>query len=85
MRSAYLTIAAMALARLDGGRPAADGARCLGAAAAMLPPGHVSTGLERDALERAVARVREVLDPEAYDAAYAEGGRLSGEEAAALV
>ncbi|MFD8448099.1 AfsR/SARP family transcriptional regulator [Streptomyces coelicoflavus] len=85
MRSAYLTIAAMALARLDGGDRAADGARCLGAAEAMLPPGHVSTGMERDARGRAVERVREALGGEAYDAAYAEGGRLSAEEAVALV
>ncbi|WP_121716364.1 BTAD domain-containing putative transcriptional regulator [Streptomyces sp. E5N91] len=85
MRSAYLTIAAMALARLDGGDRAADGARCLGAAEAMLPPGHVSTGMERDARGRAVERVRGALGGEAYDAAYAEGGRLSPEEAVALV
>ncbi|MFD6190466.1 BTAD domain-containing putative transcriptional regulator [Streptomyces sp. NPDC060275] len=85
MRSAYLTIAAMALARLDGGGRAADGARCLGAAEAMLPPGHVSTGMERDARGRAVERVRGALGTEAYDAAYAEGGRLSPEEAVALV
>ncbi|MET9282041.1 BTAD domain-containing putative transcriptional regulator [Streptomyces anthocyanicus] len=85
MRSAYLTIAAMALARLDGGDRAADGARCLGAAEAMLPPGHVSTGMERDARGRAVERVRGALGGEAYDAAYAEGGRLSPQEAVALV
>ncbi|MFI7392093.1 AfsR/SARP family transcriptional regulator [Streptomyces tendae] len=85
MRSAYLTIAAMALARLDGGNRAADGARCLGAADAMLPPGHVSTGMERDARGRAVQRVRETLGGEAYDTAYAEGGRLSPQEAVALV
>ncbi|GAA5006896.1 hypothetical protein GCM10023257_61290 [Streptomyces hyderabadensis] len=85
MRSAYLTIAAMALARLDGGGRAADGARCIGAADAMLPPGHVATGMERDARGRAVERVREALGTEAYDAAYAEGGRLSPKEAVALV
>ncbi len=85
MRSAYLTIGAMALARLDGGERAADGARCLGAAEAMLPPGHVSTGMERDARGRAVERVREALGGEAYDAAYAEGARLSPQEAVALV
>ncbi|MER6323162.1 AfsR/SARP family transcriptional regulator [Streptomyces coelicoflavus] len=85
MRSAYLTIAAMALARLDGGARAADGARCLGAADAMLPPGHVATGMERDARGRAVERVRGALGTEAYDAAYAEGGRLSPQEAVALV
>ncbi|WP_399884307.1 BTAD domain-containing putative transcriptional regulator [Streptomyces sp. BBFR51] len=85
MGSAYLTIAAMALARVDGGRRAADAARCLGVAETMLPPGHVPTGMERDVLQRAVDRIREVLGAEAYDAAYAEGGRLSSQEAAALV
>ncbi|MEU6458457.1 BTAD domain-containing putative transcriptional regulator [Streptomyces sp. NPDC047065] len=85
MRSAYLTIAAMALARVDGGRRAADGARCMGAAEAMLPPGHVSSGMERDARGRAFERVRSALGAEAYDAAYAEGGRLSPGEAVALV
>ncbi|MES4830930.1 hypothetical protein ABVB25_27820, partial [Streptomyces anthocyanicus] len=70
---------------LDGGDRAADGARCLGAAEAMLPPGHVSTGMERDARGRAVERVRGALGGEAYDAAYAEGGRLSPQEAVALV
>ncbi|MGW3867201.1 hypothetical protein ACWEDZ_37945, partial [Streptomyces sp. NPDC005047] len=71
--------------RVDGGRRAADGARCMGAAEAMLPPGHVSSGMERDARVRAVERVRSVLGAEAYDAAYAEGGRLSPGEAVALV
>ncbi|MFE1023562.1 BTAD domain-containing putative transcriptional regulator [Streptomyces sp. NPDC058818] len=85
MRSGYLTIAAMALARVDGGRRAADAARCVGAAAAMLPPDHVAMGLERDARARAVERVREVLGGEAYEAAYAEGAGLSVEEAVALV
>ncbi|WP_208298389.1 BTAD domain-containing putative transcriptional regulator [Streptomyces sp. BK208] len=85
MRSAYLTIAAMGMARLDGGRRAVDGARCLGAADAMLPAGHVSSGMERDARERAADRVREVLGTEAWESAYAEGGRLSVEEAVALV
>ncbi|MFH8974043.1 AfsR/SARP family transcriptional regulator [Streptomyces sp. NPDC017890] len=85
MRSAYLTIAAMALARVDGGRRATDAARCLGAADAMLPPRHVATGLERDAGIRAVERVRAALGTEAYEAAYAEGAGLSAEEAVALV
>ncbi|MFE0799004.1 BTAD domain-containing putative transcriptional regulator [Streptomyces sp. NPDC058812] len=85
MRSGYLTIAAMALARVDDGRRAADAARCVGAADAMLPPDHVSMGLERDAHARATERVREVLGGEAYEAAYAEGAGLSVEEAVALV
>ncbi|MEU6636643.1 AfsR/SARP family transcriptional regulator [Streptomyces rochei] len=85
MRSGYLTIAAMALARVDGGRRAADAARCIGAADAMLPPDHVAMGLERDARARAAGRVREVLDAEAYEAAYHEGAGLSPRDAVALV
>ncbi|MFF8876463.1 AfsR/SARP family transcriptional regulator [Streptomyces flaveolus] len=85
MRSGFLTIAAMALARLDGGRRAVDAARCIGAADASLPPDHVAMGLERDARARAVERVRDVLGTEAYEAAYAEGTGLSVEEAGALV
>ncbi|MEU8532508.1 AfsR/SARP family transcriptional regulator [Streptomyces parvulus] len=85
MGSSFLTIAAMALARMDGGHRAADGARCIGAADALLPPGHVAYGMERDARLWAVERVRAVLGAEAYEAGYAEGGGLSLEEAAALV
>ncbi|MEV5544973.1 BTAD domain-containing putative transcriptional regulator [Streptomyces sp. NPDC052309] len=85
MRSAYLTIAAMAMARVDGGRRARDAARCISAADTMLPPDHVSGGLERDARARAAEWVRQALGPEEYEAAYAEGGGLSPQEAAALV
>ncbi|WP_217237092.1 AAA family ATPase, partial [Streptomyces sp. AC555_RSS877] len=85
MRSGYLVIAAMALAGADGGRRARDAARCLGAAAALLPPRHTRSGMERAVLDRAVSRTRAALDDEAYEAAYAEGGGLSLEEAAALV
>ncbi|MFR0352213.1 BTAD domain-containing putative transcriptional regulator [Streptomyces sediminimaris] len=85
MRSTYLTIAAGALAGLDGGGRARDAARCLGAAHAALPPRHVPSSLERETLGQAVARTRAALDEETYEAAYAEGGGLSAEEAAALV
>ncbi len=51
----------------------------------MMPSGHVTTAMERDSRKLAAARVRDVLGDDAYEAAYAEGGRLSGEEAAALV
>ncbi|AQS72248.1 AfsR family transcriptional regulator [Streptomyces pactum] len=85
MRSGYLTIAAMALARVDGGRRAADAARCIGAADALLPPDHVPMGLERDARARAAGRVREVLGAQAYEAAHAEGAGLTAEEAVALL
>ncbi|MGW3727311.1 hypothetical protein, partial [Streptomyces sp. NPDC000851] len=62
-----------------------DAARCLGAADALLPSGHVHSSLERMARDRATAAVRAALPAEEYTAAYAEGGGLSPQEAAALV
>ncbi|AZQ34317.1 AfsR/SARP family transcriptional regulator [Streptomyces cyaneochromogenes] len=85
MRSGYLTTAAYALARVDGGSRAHDAARCLGAADALLPPRHVPSSQEREVYERAVAGTRAALGDAAYEAAYAEGGGLSSVEAAALV
>ncbi|MFE6408308.1 BTAD domain-containing putative transcriptional regulator [Streptomyces sp. NPDC057837] len=84
MRSGCLIIGAWALARVDGGRRAADAARCLGAFDALLPRGHVAQRQERLTRERAESHAREVLGDAAYEAAYAEGGGLSLEEAAAL-
>jgi tetratricopeptide (TPR) repeat protein len=83
--SICLTVAAMALAGLDGDARAADAARCLGAAQALLPPGHVASGVERRVGDLTEARIRESLDGPAYEAAYAEGGGLSLTEATALL
>ncbi|MEU6259810.1 BTAD domain-containing putative transcriptional regulator [Streptomyces sp. NPDC047043] len=85
MRPLYLAIAAIDLAETDGGRRAGDGARCLAAAKAALPPRHTATSMEREAYDRAERHTRAVLGDEAYEAAYAEGGGLSPEEATALV
>ncbi|MEU1848808.1 BTAD domain-containing putative transcriptional regulator [Streptomyces sp. NPDC019990] len=85
LRSAYLVIAAMALARVDGGRRARDAARCIGAADAMLPPAHVAVGLEREVHHQAVERTRAALGADEYESACAEGAGLSPEEAVALV
>ncbi len=85
MRAVYLTIAAGSLAGLDGEHRARDAARCLGAARALLPPGHVAARQEREAHALAERRARAVLGDRAYETAYAEGGGLSPEEAAALV
>ncbi|MFF8590269.1 BTAD domain-containing putative transcriptional regulator [Streptomyces sp. NPDC015220] len=85
MRSAYLTIGAMAVAGVDGGARARDAARCLGAADALLPAGHLRSNLERHAHEEVLARIRAVLGEREYRVAYAEGGGLSPQEAAALV
>ncbi|MEU6226767.1 BTAD domain-containing putative transcriptional regulator [Streptomyces sp. NPDC047042] len=84
LRPGILTIAAAALVGLDPGR-ARDAAHCLGAADALLPPGHVSGRVEREIRTRAGHAVRDVLGDEAYEAAYAEGGRLSPEETTALI
>ncbi|AVV43002.1 AfsR family transcriptional regulator [Streptomyces sp. P3] len=81
--SFYLSIAATALTGLDGGADA--GARCLGAAEALLPPRHVPPRLEREARELALNRTRAALGDERFERAYAEGGGLSYEEATALV
>ncbi|GEK00583.1 BTAD domain-containing putative transcriptional regulator [Streptomyces sp. 1-11] len=85
MQPLYLTIASAALAEADGGGRAADGARCLGAAHALLPPGHVTTTAERAMRDHAEGAVVAVLGRAAFDAAYAEGGGLSLAEATALV
>ncbi|MER6067592.1 BTAD domain-containing putative transcriptional regulator [Streptomyces sp. NPDC001817] len=83
--SVCLYTAAMALARVDGGSRAVDAARCLGAARALLPSGHILSGVERRCHDMAEDRIREVLGGPAYRAAYAEGGGLSLAEATALV
>ncbi|CAM5386545.1 OmpR/PhoB-type domain-containing protein OS=Streptomyces aurantiogriseus OX=66870 GN=GCM10010251_54370 PE=3 SV=1 [Streptomyces aurantiogriseus] len=85
MRSFFLSIAATAMAGLGDGTRAEAAARCLGAADALLPSPHVPPRLERVSRELAVTRVRAALGDEAYEAAYASGGGLSYEEAAALV
>ncbi|MFD5128346.1 BTAD domain-containing putative transcriptional regulator [Streptomyces olindensis] len=85
MRAVYLTIAAGSLAGLDGGHRARDAALCLGAADALLPPGHVAPRQEREAREQAERRTRAVLGDTAYESTYTEGGGLSPEEATALL
>ncbi|MDH6626900.1 putative ATPase/DNA-binding SARP family transcriptional activator [Streptomyces sp. LBL] len=85
MRPLYLGVSAICLAEVDGGRRAGDGARCIGAARALLPAGHIVTSMERDVYGRAERHTRAVLGDEAYEAAYAEGGALSAGEATALV
>ncbi|ARP69954.1 AfsR/SARP family transcriptional regulator [Streptomyces pluripotens] len=85
LHSICLTAAAMALACADGGARAADAARCLGAADALLPPGHVLSGVERRMHAMAEARIREHLGGRVFEVGYAEGGGLSLAEAVALV
>ncbi|MFI7399723.1 AfsR/SARP family transcriptional regulator [Streptomyces sp. NPDC049541] len=85
MRPLYLALAAIGLAGADGGRRARDAARCVGAARSLLPAGHAATSMEREVYARAERIARAALGDEAYEAAHAEGGGLSAEEAAALV
>lgn len=85
MRAGHLHMAATALAAVDHGRRARDAARCLGAADASLPPGHVAGRLEREVRDLAERRARDALGDTAYETAYAEGGLLSPEEAATLL
>ncbi|MDT9688103.1 AfsR family transcriptional regulator, partial [Streptomyces sp. P9(2023)] len=84
MPAIHLIIAAWALAGL-GGRDAELGARLLGAHTGLLPEGHLLLPTERDNVERAEELARSVLGDGAFEAAYAEGGGLSLEEAAALL
>ncbi|MEV8531236.1 BTAD domain-containing putative transcriptional regulator [Streptomyces sp. NPDC051211] len=85
MSAVYLMTAAGALAGLGGPERAADAARLLGAYRALLPPAHVPVATEREGSAWAEELARKVLGDAAYEAAYAEGGGLTLEEATALV
>ncbi|MFE0102190.1 BTAD domain-containing putative transcriptional regulator [Streptomyces sp. NPDC059009] len=85
MRALTLLIAAWALSALDGGRRAEDAARLVGAAHRHAPPGHVQNSMERVIHAEADRFARAALGDARYESAYAEGGDLSLEEAAALV
>ncbi|MGW2474500.1 BTAD domain-containing putative transcriptional regulator [Streptomyces sp. NPDC001665] len=80
-----LVILAWALGGLGGEEEAGIAARLLGTGRAHLPKGHFMNAMERENLATAEALVRDRLGATAYEAAYAEGGGLSLEEAAALV
>lgn len=80
-----LVLLAWALAGLGGEERSGLAARLLGAGRQNLPRGHFMTAVERENFARAEALVRDRLGDSAFAAAYAEGGGLSLEEAAALV
>ncbi|MFI1247792.1 AfsR/SARP family transcriptional regulator [Streptomyces anulatus] len=84
MASMQLTTMARALAGLDGEEAPEAAARLLGLQAALLPPGHRPTSLERRALTEAEQAVRARIGDETYTAAYRDGADLTLEEAAAL-
>ncbi|MCX5343952.1 BTAD domain-containing putative transcriptional regulator [Streptomyces atratus] len=80
----HLVTLARALGGLGGKHRAALAARLLGAGKGLLPKGHVPTSMERHDYARAEELAVAVLGRAAYEAAYAEGGGLSLEEATAL-
>ncbi|GHA85727.1 AfsR/SARP family transcriptional regulator [Streptomyces chryseus] len=85
MPAVHLMTAARALAGLGGPDLARDAARLLGGYGALLPRGHFATTQERESAADAEAAARAELGDAAYEAAYAEGGGLTLEQAAALV
>ncbi|MET3987247.1 BTAD domain-containing putative transcriptional regulator [Streptomyces sp. PvR034] len=85
MPAVYLISAAEAHAGLGGAEHARTAVRLMGAYRALLPTEHVPVTTERESAARVTERARAELDPAAFDAAYAEGGGLSLEEATALV
>ncbi|MEV7415795.1 BTAD domain-containing putative transcriptional regulator [Streptomyces sp. NPDC089919] len=85
MAAVHLMTAAGARAGLGGPANAADAARLLGTYAALLPPGHFAAAMEREGRDRATELARAELGAAAFEAAYAEGGGLTLEEATALV
>ncbi|MFI8965106.1 BTAD domain-containing putative transcriptional regulator [Streptomyces sp. NPDC053493] len=85
MPAVHLITAAWALAGL-GGPSARTAAVLLGAYEGLLPPGHLPPPMERENRARATELARAALgDEKEFEAAYAEGGGLSLEEAAALL
>ncbi|MEU3922725.1 BTAD domain-containing putative transcriptional regulator [Streptomyces sp. NPDC029004] len=84
MPSLHLATAAGALVLRHPER-APDAARILGASDALLPRGHFSPRYEREGRADSEAAVRAALGDAAYESAYAEGGSLTLDEAAALV
>lgn len=84
MPAIFMITAAVCLAGLGGRERAYDAARLIGAYRAMLPPGHFPVSIERADAARAEEGARAVLGDAAFEAACAEGGGLSLEEATAL-
>ncbi|MEU6483852.1 BTAD domain-containing putative transcriptional regulator [Streptomyces sp. NPDC046887] len=84
MPSQHLITAARAATGL-GGPYARTAAVLLGAAEAQWPPEHLGSPLERESRDEALAAARAALDEAEFDTAYAEGRRLTLEQAVALV
>ncbi|MEV6354344.1 BTAD domain-containing putative transcriptional regulator [Streptomyces hydrogenans] len=84
MPGIHLVVGAWALAGL-GHEPARTAAVLLGVRDALVPEGHLEPAMERENLARATELARAALGDAAFEAAHAEGGGLSSEEAAALL
>ncbi|EFL14849.1 multi-domain regulatory protein [Streptomyces sp. C] len=85
MPALYLLTAAVARLGLGGPERAYEAARLVGAYRAQLPAGHVPVSSEREDAAHTEEGARAALGDAAYEAAYAEGGGLSLEEATALI
>ncbi|WP_438701048.1 ATP-binding protein [Streptomyces antarcticus] len=81
----YLLTASVSLASPGGPERPYDAARLVGAYRCHLPPGHVPVTTERAEAALAEKLARAALGDAAYEAAYAEGGGLTLEEATALI
>ncbi|WP_405980927.1 AfsR/SARP family transcriptional regulator [Streptomyces sp. NBC_00158] len=85
MPALYLLTAAVARLGLGGPERAYEAARLVGAYRAQLPAAHVPVSSEREDAAHAEEAARAALGDAAYEAAYAEGGGLTLEEATALI
>ncbi|MDQ1011164.1 putative ATPase/DNA-binding SARP family transcriptional activator [Streptomyces sp. V4I23] len=85
MPAVHVLTAARAVAGLGGPERARVAARLIGAYEGLLPAGHVPPSVERDSREQAERAARAALADEDFAAAYAQGGGLTVEEAAALM
>ncbi|GHE53048.1 AfsR family transcriptional regulator [Streptomyces vinaceus] len=85
MPAVYLLTAAVSRAGLGGPGNARDAARLVGAHRALMPPLHFPVTMEREDAARAEELARAALGDAGYEAAYAEGGGLTLEEATALI
>ncbi|MFF2851583.1 BTAD domain-containing putative transcriptional regulator [Streptomyces sp. NPDC058001] len=85
MPAIHLMTGSLALVSYPGGARVRDAARLLGASTALLPPLHFPTGMERELHAEVETAGRGILGDAAYDAAYAEGGDLTLDEATALL
>ncbi|MGW2438711.1 ATP-binding protein, partial [Streptomyces goshikiensis] len=85
LSAVFLLTAAVSLASPGGPERPRDAARLIGAYRAHLPPAHFPVSTERADAARAEEMARAALGDAGYEAAYAEGGGLTLEEATALV